>query len=86
MAETKVGIELKVEIEDFIEAYGDSLDILNKIIEMQKNIMQFKESMSIQEHLNYMSAVDKMNEINKVVEEKLEKLVKINTSMKMLVK
>ncbi|MCA9766872.1 MAG: hypothetical protein KC455_10700 [Carnobacterium sp.] len=84
MTETKVEIELKVELEDFIEAYGDSLDILNEIIEMQKNIMQFKESMSTQEHLNYMSAVDKMDEINKVVEEKLEKLVKVNTSIKML--
>lgn len=87
MNETKIEIEVKAELEDFIEAYGDSLDVLNEIIEMQKNIMQFKESMSIQEHLNYMSVVDKMNEINKVVEEKLDKLIKVNTtSIKMLTK
>ncbi|WP_034551382.1 hypothetical protein [Carnobacterium funditum] len=86
MEKTKVEIEVKTELEDFIEAYGDSLDILNEIIEMQKNIMQFKKSMHTQEHLNYMSAVDKMGEINKVVEEKLEKLVKVNTSIKMLAK
>ncbi|MEG0267550.1 MAG: hypothetical protein RR439_00005 [Carnobacterium sp.] len=87
MNETKIEIEVKAELEDFIEAYGDSLDVLNEIIEMQKNVMQFKESISIQEHLNYMSVVDKMNEINKVVEEKLEKLIKVNTtSIKMLTK
>lgn len=81
MVETK--IEVKAELEDFIEAYGESLDVLNRIIDMQKNIMQFKESMSTQEHLDYMSTVDKLADINKVVEEKLEKLVKVNTSIKM---
>lgn len=86
MAETKVEIEIKPELEAFIDAYGDSLDILNKIIEMQKNIMQFKESMSTQEHLDYMSVVDKMGEVNKTVEEKLEQLVKVNTSIKMQAK
>lgn len=86
MGENKVEIEIKPELEAFIEAYGNSLDSLNEIIEMQKNIMQFKESMSTQEHLNYMSVVDKMGELNKIVEEKLEQLVKVNTSIKMQAK
>ena len=82
----EIKIEVKEELEDFIEAYGDSLDVLNDIIEMQKNVLQFKESMTTQEHLNYMNTIDKMDEVNKVVEDKLEKLIKANTSIKMLTK
>ncbi len=82
----EIKIEVKEELEDFIEAYGDSLDVLNDIIEMQKNVLQFKESMTTQEHLDYMNTIDKMDEVNKVVEDKLEKLIKANTSIKMLTK
>lgn len=82
----EIKIEVKEELEDFIKAYGDSLDVLNDIIEMQKNVLQFKESMTTQEHLDYMNTIDKMDEVNKVVEEKLEKLIKVNTSIKMLTK
>lgn len=84
MTKTKIKFEIKEEMESFIEAYGKSLDILNEIIEMQKNFMQFREDMSMREQLDYMKTVDKMGEINKVVEQKLEKLIEVNTIIKMI--